>query len=160
MITIKTTNELLALRDKGGVIRIDDDVQIECDVPYSAGVGIAGIVVSGNLDCMGNLDCKGDYLIIMGDLFWSHAHKPSMPTQTYIKRILPPSYQRDHWQERLGIDISEWCYDTLCGRALKRIPNLLKDEKWSSTERWILETLRDSESTAPGWVAEKQRSEQ
>jgi len=83
-----------------------------------------------------------------------------MPTQTHIKLILPPPYQRDHWQERLGIDISKGCYDTLCSRELKRITNLLKDEKWTSTERWILETLRDSESSVPEWVSEKHGSEQ
>jgi hypothetical protein len=78
-----------------------------------------------------------------------------MPTQYYIKRILPPEHQRQHWQERLGIDLGEGCYDNLCKKVLKNILQLLGDEKWSSTERWMLETLRDSEKELPEWVAEK-----
>jgi len=146
--TIQTTDELLALRDADGVIRIDADLRIECDVPWSAGKDIAGLVVDGYLDC------RGDYLIILGDFKWAQAHKPAMPEKSYIKRVLPHEHQRDHWQDRLGMDLSEGCYETLCGKVLKQIVRLLNDDKWNSTERWMLETLRDSEKAVPKWVAE------
>ena len=170
MKIVKTTDELLALRGKDGVIRIEDDLRIECVVPWEVGKEIAGIYVTGNLYCGGNLDCRGnlycrgnldcggEYFIVMGDLFWPQAHKPKLPEHTYIKRILPPAHQREHWQERLGMDISAGCYEDLCGKVLKQIINLLRDEKWTSTERWMLETLRDSEKPAPEWV-EKYREE-
>jgi len=77
-----------------------------------------------------------------------------MTGKNYIKRVLPPEHQREHWQERLGMDLSEGCCDHLCEVVLKQVLTLLKDEKWSSTERWMLETLRDSKKPAPGWTEE------
>ncbi len=52
------------------------------------------------------------------------------------------------------MDISNGCYDALCFRVLKKVINLLKDDKWTSTERWMLETLRDSKREPPEWVAD------
>ena len=75
-----------------------------------------------------------------------------LPEKTYIKRILPPPWQRAHYQERLGMDISQGCYATICKQVLKQILQLLKDEKWTPTERWMLETLRTSEQEPPAWV--------
>lgn len=46
-------------------------------------------------------------------------------------------------------------YDELCGKVLRQVVILLRDDKWSSTERWMLETLRDSEKAAPEWVTEQ-----
>jgi hypothetical protein len=241
---IKTTEKLLALRDKNGAIRIDGDLRIECDVLYSVGQNISGIVVSGNAvfggsadfrgntdfrgnayfggntyfrgdadirgnayfggntcfrgdadirgntyfggntyfrgntDIRGNADFggsadfrgntdfggnadfggntyfRGDRLIIMGDMFWSQAHKPEMPERSYINRVLPPWCQRNHWQDRLGIDISSGCYEDICEVVGNQILNLLKEKKWSATERWMLETLRDSKKQPPEWVSE------
>ena len=219
MKTVTTTKELLDLRNSAGVIEIDGDLRIECNVPLS-GVGehIAGIKVAGNLSCgsnlacagylscggnlycdgdlscgsylycggnlacwdslecadylycagklscggslycggnlacSGKLSCAGDHLIILGDLKWQLASIPTLPDKYYIRRVVPHEHQRDHWQERLGLDLSDGCYDALCSKVLKHIIRLLRDEKWSSTERWMLETLRDSEKPAPSWV--------
>jgi hypothetical protein len=51
---IKTTEELLALRDKDGVVLTEGDLRIECDVPFSVGKNISGIFVSGNAYFGGN----------------------------------------------------------------------------------------------------------
>jgi len=71
--TIKTTDELLALRTFGGLIRIEGDLSIECDVPYPTGCYIAGLIVTGDFqgdgnmycggyfDCGGNFRCDGDF---------------------------------------------------------------------------------------------------
>ena len=168
--TVKTTDELLALRNSAGVIEIYGYLRIECDVPWGGcGENIAGIRVNdldcrgnlycgGNLDCRGNLDCGGnlycggEHLIIFGDLKWQLANKPAMPEKNYIRRVVPHEHQRDYWQDRLGIDLSDGCYDELCIKVFKQVSNLLREDKWSSTERWMLETLRDSENPAPGWV--------
>jgi len=58
--TIKTTDELLALRDYKKVIRIDGILRIECDVPHSIGSSIFGIIVSGCVCCAGNMELFGD----------------------------------------------------------------------------------------------------
>ena len=52
MRVIKTTDELQSLLDNG-VVRINDNCCIECDVPFS-GVGeyIVGIEINGNLSCL------------------------------------------------------------------------------------------------------------
>jgi len=75
-----------------------------------------------------------------------------MPEETHISRVLPDCWQRQHWQDRLGIDLQGGCYEELCGLVLKQIGRLLRDDKWSATERWMLETLRDSEDPPPEWV--------
>ena len=157
--TITTPEELLALRDKDGFIRVEHDLRIECDIPWPAGKEIAGLYVGGNLDVGGYLDVGGDYLIITGDLFWSHASMPKLPERSYIRRVLPHEWQRDYYQERLGMDISDGCYDEICRAVYKQIVNLLRDEKWTSTERWMLETLRDSKKELPDWAVEVREQE-
>ena len=183
MKEVKTTDELLAMRDSSGVINHEGDLKILCDVPWLVGKHIIGIKVTGNLYCRGNLDCggylycrgnldcggnlycggyldcRGEYFVCQ-DLYWGQAHKPVLPEKNYIKRVLPPEHQRDHWQERLGMDLSEGCYEHLCKIVFKQVLNLLKDEKWSSTERWMLETLRDSKKPEPEWVEEVRNQEQ
>ena len=89
----------------------------------------------------------------MGDLKWSHASIPRLPEKAYIRRVLPPEWQRDYWQDRLGMDISDGCYEEICRKVAAQLINLLRDEKWTPTERWMLETLRDSEKPAPDWVS-------
>jgi hypothetical protein len=182
---IKTPQELLDLRNSKGIIEIEGNLQVECDIPWN-GVGetIIGLVVSnnaefrgytefggyaefrgnavfrgnalfrGNAEFRGNAVFFGEYLIILGDLIWSHASPLGSPEKTYINRVVPATWQREYYQGRLGMDISSGCYDVLCGKVLKRIVHLLQDEKWTPTERWMLETLRDSEKEPPTWVTE------
>jgi hypothetical protein len=97
---------------------------------------------------------RGDYLIILGDLYWSHASPLNQPGKCYIKRVLPAEWQRQYYQERLGMDISQGCYPYITRKVLKEILALLKDDKWTPTERWMFETLRNSEKPAPDWVNE------
>ena len=92
--------------------------------------------------------------MIFGDLKWQLANKPTMPEKNYINRVVPHEHQRYYWQDRLGIDLSDGCYNELCTKVFKQVVNLLREEKWSSTERWMLETLRNSKKPAPGWVSD------
>ena len=108
------------------------------------------IYIDGNLHVGENIYTYGE-LHIEGttfyckDLYWPHAHKPTLPDKTFIHRILPFPTQRNHWQKRLGIEFPEWsCYDEICETVLPEIPRLLRSNKWNETERWILETLRDN----------------
>lgn len=71
---IKTTDELLALRNEKGIIRVEEDLRIECDIPW-CGVGelVDGLYVRGNLDVRGYLDVRGNldvggYLDVGGNL--------------------------------------------------------------------------------------------
>ena len=164
MKIINSTDELLALRDKSGTIKIEGHLKITCDIPHSVGQDISGLDVGGYLEVGGyiyvggNLYVGGQYLIVLGDLFWSHASKPNLPEKHYIKRVLPQAWQREYFQDRLGMDISNGCYDQICLSVGKKLVNLLKDDKWTSTEKWMIETLRDSGKELPGWVKEIKES--
>ena len=159
-IVIKSAKELLKLRDSSGAVKCEGNMRIECNIGLLYGVRVSSINVGGNLDVRGNLDVggnlyvRGKYLIIKGDLFWAQAHKPEMPNKAYINRVLPPPHQRKHFQERLGFDISDGCYESIIKKALEQIRNLLNVTKWSSTELWMLETLALSTKKPPKWVAE------
>ena len=67
MKVIKTTEELLALRDDAGRIEINDACLIACGVPFSVGRKISGLNVRGNLYVGGNLDVRGN-LYVGGNL--------------------------------------------------------------------------------------------
>jgi len=56
-------------------------------------------------------------------------------------RVLPPSWQREHWGERLGVNTTG-CYDEILARL--DIPKLLRRRCWSRTERWMLESWREA----------------
>ena len=171
--TIKTPDKLLALRNAAGVIEIDHNLVIECDVPWAdVGANITGINVGGYLNCGGYLYCGGDlncggYLYCGGDLncrgeyfactdlYWSHASMPTLPERNFIRRVLPPMWQKNHWQERLGIRFGDGCYETIFESLLPKIAQLLGDSKWSTTERWMMETLRDNwKAKLPQWVTD------
>jgi len=84
---------------------------------------------------------------------------PTLPEMHYINRVLPHLWQRDYWQERLGMEL-DGCYASLCKSIKPKLHSLLKDDKWSSTERWMLETLANSEKPAPEWVSEKREEQE
>ena len=159
--TIKTPDKLLALRNAAGVIEIDHNLVIECDVPWAdVGANITGINVGGYLNCGGylycggDLNCRGEYFACT-DLYWSHASMPTLPERNFIRRVLPPMWQKNHWQERLGIRFGDGCYETIFESLLPKIAQLLGDSKWSTTERWMMETLRDNwKAKLPQWVTD------
>lgn len=115
----------------------------------------------GNIYCRSLLGCGGGHLQCGGDYFivellsWSHMAMPALPTQAYIGRVYPPNWQKDHWQARFGINIDEIIHDEeIQPGLLQRIKMLLKEGRWSSTERWMLEILRDSNDEVPMWIIE------
>jgi len=59
MKTIKTPEELFALRAADGGITVNDDLRIDCDVPLSVGRQIAYLVADGNLYAGGYLHAAG-----------------------------------------------------------------------------------------------------
>jgi hypothetical protein len=147
MMIIKTTDELLALA-KNGHITIDEDCTIECGVPwYGIGDQILSLDVRGNLFVGGYLYVRGKLdvggnLDVRGYLYWSHASMPIVGGAMKHKRVLPPSWQRDHWAERLGLSM-DGCYDEIIDRLQPELPRLLASDNWSKTERWILESLQE-----------------
>ena len=64
---VSTTAELLALRGPDGMIQVEGDLNIECDIPQEIGDMIAGLTCYGNLFCGGDLFCGG-YLNCYGNL--------------------------------------------------------------------------------------------
>ena len=149
---IENLDQLKELQDEDGSVLIKEDCEIKCNVPKS--FGLMSLYCRGNLDCRGYLNCRGEKFIIRRDLYWSHASIPCLPKKTYITRVLPQEWQRDYYQERLGIDLSEGCYNEICEKVIKKIVNLLRDDKWTPTELWRLEALRDSIKPVPDWVSE------
>jgi hypothetical protein len=93
--------------------------------------------VRGNLDVRGAVEVGGN-LAVRGDWYWSHAAMPLVGGRMTHNRVLPPAWQRDFWDKWLGVDASG-CYDDVIARL--NIPALLKDPKWSETERWMLKSL-------------------
>ena len=145
----------------GGNLYVRGYLVVRSDLDVGGYLEVGGyLVVGGYLDVRGYLYVRGDYLVIAGDLIWSHAAVPLTPGKVYIRRILPPAWQRDHWQDRLGMDISDGCYDEICKTVRQEIDRLLNDEKWTSTERWMLETLRDSKKEPPTWVADLRKKDE
>ena len=92
---------------------------------------------SGDADFRGDADFCGD-AVFRGDLFWAF---PSMPKaeSILVSRVLPPAWQREYWGDRLGVDVSG-CYDAIISRL--DLHALLLLDKWTRTERWMLETLQ------------------
>lgn len=138
-----TKDELLAKMVDGKIV-IDDDLELD-ELPWVGyGEKIIYLTVRGNLNVGGNLDVGGNlnvggYLDVGGNLYWSHA---SMPKAKSIKckRVLPKAWQRDYWGERLGISM-DGCYDDIIARIMPVLDEWLKLDKWTSTERWMLELL-------------------
>lgn len=99
--------------------------------------------VGGDLDVRYNLSVRYN-LYVRGNWFWSHASMPSVGGKLTHKRILPPQWQREHWATRLDqpwINDEALCYSSIVKRLQPLLPELLAQDKWSDTERWILQSL-------------------
>ena len=98
----------------------------------------------GDLSCRGSLYCGGD-LFCGGDLYWSHISKPMVMGTLKAKRVLPPAWQCEYWQERLAGIVefnADSCYDSILKALIPKLDDVLAMDKWTSTERWMLESLK------------------
>lgn len=59
MKIINSSSELLALRAASGIITVDGDLKITCDIGWDIGKDIAGLEVSGDFITKGNMYCGG-----------------------------------------------------------------------------------------------------
>ena len=105
-----------------------------------------------------NADFRGNRLIVMETMYWSHASIPKLPADYYVKFLMPPAWQKEHYQERLGFAL-KGCYEEIKKELGKKVFTLLNDEKWLPVERIMLECIRDSEKDCPSWVSEIINSE-
>ena len=64
---INTTTDLLAMRDADGVIRVEGNLRVKCDVPWSVGRQIQVLDVGGSLSARKSLEVVG-YLDVGGKL--------------------------------------------------------------------------------------------
>jgi len=169
MKTIKTLEELLALRAPDGGIEIDGDLRIDCDVPWAAGRQIAYLRAAGNLRAGGNLYAGGylraggnlyaggnltvlKYCAILGDLYWSQMSMPEIRGKFFHRMVLPHAWQRGYWEARLDMDFGGRCYESIVAQVLPELPRLLRSRKWSETERWMLGSLKLQDAPVPEWV--------
>lgn len=149
-LIIKNEKELSKALENNN-LNFDGDVIIYLDVKFSH--GIKNIKVKGNLDVRGNLDVEGNLdvggnLYVRGShvkckkLYWSHF---SMPRAKKIecKIVLPPCKDRDHWEERLGLDCSGDEVEAL-KRNTPKLKKLLGKKCWSKTERWMIQSWYDN----------------
>ncbi len=62
-----------------------------------------------------------------------------------IKHVLPMAWQRYYWQERFGniVDIENGCYDDVIKLIQPKLDTILALDKWTPTERWMLESLKN-----------------
>jgi hypothetical protein len=138
-----TKDELLAKMVDGKIV-IDGDLELD-ELPWGEyGEKITNLYVGGTLFVRGKLDVRGDLyvagdLFVRGNLYWSHASIPKAKS-IKCKRVLPPEWQRDYWGKRLGISM-DGCYDDILARILPVLDDWLKLDKWTPTERWMLESL-------------------
>ena len=77
-----------------------------------------------------------------GILYWSLINMPNCRRVEAVK-IRPAPHQRNYWQERLGIKLSN-CWAEIEKTIVPQLPRLLSDDKWTPTERWILESYLPS----------------
>lgn len=111
------------------------------------------VFFEGHLYCSGMLRCFGHYFVVRKTMYWSHISTPRLPSKFYIKLMMPPSWQRKHYQQRLGFEL-HGCYDEIRKKVGRNIFKLLKDDKWLPVERLMLESIRDYDKTPPAWVLE------
>jgi hypothetical protein len=86
----------------------------------------------GGIDCC-TLNC--------GILYWCLMCMP-VTKKIVAEKIRPDECCREYWQERLGIELTG-CWDEIektLAPYLEKIPEILKDPKWTPTERWIIES--------------------
>jgi hypothetical protein len=57
--------------------------------------------------------------------------------------VLPPCSDRDHWEERLGLDCSGDEVEAL-KRNTPKLKKLLGKKCWSKTERWMIQSWYDN----------------
>ena len=107
-----------------------------------------GSIESGFIDTNGGyIDTHGGYIDTHGGslkceiLYWRLMCMPKVAEMT-IGKVRPDALMREYWQTRLGIMLVG-CWNDIekqLAPHLDKIPELLKDPKWTPTERWIMES--------------------
>ncbi len=114
-LVIESQEQWDALEVVKNKITIDQNFEVKCEIVVKTNLVVDGNAYfnatadfNGNAsfnwyaDFMGSAYFNGNYLVIRGDMFWAAASMPALPVKNYIERILPPAYQKDHWQDRLS----------------------------------------------------------
>lgn len=134
--------------------------------------GWQGLLVYGDISVKKNkkwdqFAVKGD-MRVGGDCYienlwwWNSLDRPQIEGHVIHKEVLPTNLR--NWADRLGIDIGEGSYNTtqpdgtvwevpdlhgvegghyvLIQKIKEKLPELLVQDKWSKTERWMLESLK------------------
>ena len=127
----------------GGNISADGNIYAGGEI-YANG----NISASGNISAHGDIYAHGD-AVMHGDLIWSHAAPPRIKGRWFHRRILPPAWQRDYWAKRLGVDMTG-CYDEIIARL--DVDDMLTQDKWTPTERLMLESLKLADKPVPDWA--------
>lgn len=88
----------------------------------------------------GDLRTGGGYLRC-GTLYWRRMDMPQVGGQMSTGKIRPTAHQRAYWEDRLGVELPG-CWGEIEKKIALMLPELLKRECWTPTERWILESYR------------------
>lgn len=117
-----------------GGLEIGHDLYIGRDASIGGDVQVAEDVEGGGfLSIGGNLTAHR--------LFWSHAAMPDVVGRMEIDLVLPPEWQRGHWEKRLGMELGG-CYADIVEKIAPHLEDRLRYGEWSETEWWILETAQ------------------
>ena len=102
--------------------------------------GGGDIRTGGNIwVCGGYLSTGGGYLRCKA-LYWSCTMMPDVPRgKMQIGIVRPNGRDRNYWEKRLGVELPG-CYEEIAEKIVPLLPDLLKLDKWSETERWIMES--------------------
>ena len=134
-----------------GDLSIEANVVVRLDKPLVVGgyiwtgggnisTGGGDIRTGGNIwVCGGYLSTGGGYLRCKA-LYWSCTMMPDVPRgKMQIGIVRPNGRDRNYWEKRLGVELPG-CYEEIAEKIVPLLPDLLKLDKWSETERWIMES--------------------
>ena len=146
-----------------GCIRSSVDIRSRCSIYsswhiYSGKDIIAGVeiyssgntVSEGDVYSQGSFRCFGD-CVVGGVFFWNNQYMPDTRGMFFHRAVLPTEIARKHWSERLNM-LLVGCYDDIIAQVLPELPRLLRSRKWSSTERWMLSSLKLIDAPVPDWA--------
>lgn len=102
-------------------------------------------------DVRGHHSVGGDCCVFDWKI-WAQASKPKFGGRFWARGVFGAAWQREYYAQRLGIKI-DGCYQDIGDKLHHEAKKLLRSKKWTPTERWMLETLRDNwQSEPPMWA--------